>query len=501
MNSPTLTSVLTLSELGDQLASLLPAVIIAITALVVMLLIAIKRNHFWTATTSVLGLNAALITLLAQVTGYLAVPAVTTSLFAFDGFAMINGVVVLITALACTSLAYGYFESFDDQKEELYLLMLISTLGAILMVAAQHLAAFFVALELLSVPMYGLVAYAFSKQKSLEAGMKYLVLSAAASATLLMGMALVYADTGSMSFDLIGRVVLERSALTPLIAIGSALMLAAVAFKLSLAPFHSWAGDVYEGAPTPMTAFLASTAKVAMMALVIRFLIDSALPAISSVNLIITWLIVLSILIGNLLALKQDNLKRLFAYSAIAHMGYAMIGLMGIGGASDGLITMYMAVYALTSLAAFGVVTVVTGTYRNHRYAIDEASKISHYRGLFWQRPILTAVLTVMVLSMAGIPLTAGFITKFQVVLAAVQGGRFGLAAMLIVGSAIGLYYYLRILLMLYKRPAKVNHFATHPNWGLKVGGVMLIFITVLIFGLGVLPEGLFRMATMANMG
>ncbi|MDO5650870.1 MAG: NADH-quinone oxidoreductase subunit N [Moraxella sp.] len=487
--------------LWQELLGMLPAVVVAITALVVMVLIALKRNHFIVATASVVGLNIALITMIAQIMGWSDIGTASSVMFSFDGFAKVNGAVILIAALACCSLAYGYFESLNDNKEELYLLVLISTLGALLMVAAQHLAAFFVSLELLSVPMYGLLAYAFAKQQSLEAGLKYLILSAAASATLLMGMALVYAGTGSMAFAKIQEVLSISQANMPLVITGGVLMMVAIAFKLSLAPFHAWVGDVYEGAPLPMTAFLASVAKVAVMAVAIRFLIVTGVPALVAVDGVLVWLIVLSVLAGNLLALRQENLKRLFAYSSIAHMGYVLIMLVSIGAAADGLVSMYMAVYALSGLGVFGVMTVLTGVYRDESTPHHEASKIDDYRGLFWQRPILTAVMTVMLLSMAGIPLTAGFITKFQVMFSAVQGGRFGLAVMLVVGSAIGLYYYLRLLLVLFKRPEQSPNFAVQSNWAFKVDGIILVLITLIVLGLGVLPNGLFVLAGRAIIG
>ncbi|WP_375540367.1 NADH-quinone oxidoreductase subunit N [Moraxella nasovis] len=490
---------MTLPSFWQQLGGMLPAVIVAITALVVMCAIAIKRSHYLVGTLSVVGLNIALLAQIGMLTGMLSVGTATSMLFSFDGFAMVNGTLVLIMALACCSLSYGFFGTFNDNKEELYLLMLISTLGAMLMTGAQHLASFFVSLELLSVPMYGMLAYTFLKQKSLESGLKYLVLSAAASATLLMGMAFILADVGQLHFVFIKEAILTQG-VTPLVILGGSLMLVAIAFKLSLAPFHAWAGDVYQGAPAPISAFLASVAKVAAMALATRLLIETALPALPSSDVILTWLIVLSVIIGNLLALKQDNLKRLFAYSSIAHMGYALITLVSLGHAAVGLITMYMAVYGLTSLAAFGVMTVMTNNYRIHAKP-DEAEKISDYQGIFWHRPILTAVMVVMILSMAGIPLTAGFITKFQVMFAAVQGGRFDLAIMLVVGSAIGLYYYLRVLLVMFKRPLTDSPFEASHDWSVKVGGIIVIIITLLIFVLGVLPNPLFTLASLSIIG
>ncbi|STY94059.1 NADH-quinone oxidoreductase subunit N [Moraxella bovis] len=485
------------------LSSFAPMVAVAITALVVMLAIAFKRSHFWSATLSVVGLNIALLCLGLQAFDKWVVDYVVSPLFVIDGFAQFNMAVVLITALGSCTLAYGYFETLKDNKDELYLLILIATLGAMLMTSATHLASFFMSLELLSVPMYGMLAYTFLRSRSLEAGLKYLILSATASATLLMGMAFIFADTGVLKFGGLFDVMMNRTYLSPLLVVGAVMMLVAVAFKLSAAPFHSWAGDVYEGAPAPITAFLASVSKVAMMALAIRFFTTSAVPLLPSFESALVVMIVLSVVAGNVLAISQTNLKRLFAYSSIAHIGYALIALLSVGKGSTGVISVYMAVYALTSLGAFGVITLMSSPYkeRGHTSVSGEADDMRFYQGLFWRRPVLTAVLTMMLLSMAGIPLTAGFITKINVIFTAVQGMQFVLAGAIILGTAIGLYYYLKVLVGLYQKPKANLEFDAHGQWGIKAGGVMLLLITALIVLFGVFPNGLLQLAQLAVVG
>lgn len=482
-----------------SVSSLLPMVVVALTALVVMFAIAMKRSHFWTATISVVGLNIALLALLAQAMGLMPSGGTLGGLFMFDGFAKFNMGVILIASLACCTLSYGYFETLKDNKDELYLLMLISTLGAMLMTGAEHLAAFFMSLELLSVPMYGMLAYTFLRARSLEAGLKYLVLSAAASATLLMGMALIFADTGTLVFQDLAKLLLAQEVST-LFVVGAVMMLASIAFKLSAAPFHAWVSDVYEGAPAPVAAFLASVSKVAMMALALRFFIGSLTPTMPAFDTALIVVVALSILIGNLLAIRQDNLKRMLAYSSIAHIGYALIALLSVGAGGAGLVSMYMGIYALTSIGAFGVIALMSSPYRErgHTSISGEADELRFYQGLFWRRPVLTAVLTVMLLSLAGIPLTAGFITKFTIFFAAVQGMRFWAAGMIILGSAIGLYYYLRVLVNLYQKPKTNLEFDAHQHWGVKAGGVMVMIVTALVLIFGVLPEGMMQLAGLA---
>jgi len=474
-----------------------PIIAVVVTALVVMIAITIKRSHVVTGTLTVAGLNIALFTLLGQMAGLInsgsSLPN-AEQLFVVDNFAQFNMVVILICALACCTLSYAYLANLKDNKDELYLLMLLSTVGALLMVCAQHMASFFMSLELLSVPLYGLLSYTFMRNKSLESGLKYLVLSATASATLLMGMAFIYAEVGSLAFKPIS-LMLGDFFESPLLILGAAMMMFGIGFKLSAAPFHTWTPDVYEGAPAPIATYLASVTKVAMMALAVRFLIDTALLALPSVQMLLMVMATLSILVGNLLAVRQTNLKRLLGYSSIAHMGYVLIVIVSIGSAADSISSMYMAVYAFTSIGAFGVVTLMSSPYR----LSGEAGELIHYQGLFWRRPVLTAVMTIMMLSLAGIPLTAGFITKIFAILAAVQGTHWFLAAMIVLGSSIGLFYYLRAMLTLFKRPKEFIEFDVAGQWGIRMGGIMVIAVTATIVFFGVLPNSLIEWASLAR--
>ncbi|MFZ2554477.1 NADH-quinone oxidoreductase subunit N [Psychrobacter urativorans] len=474
-----------------------PIVAVIITVLLVMIAITIKRSHVIAGTITVIGLNVGLFTLIGQMTGIIdSGPALfeASQLFAIDGFAQFNMLVIFICALACCTLSYAYFDNYHDNKDELYLLMLLSTSGALLMVCAQHMASFFVSLELLSVPLYGMLAYTFLRSRSLESGLKYLVLSATASATLLMGMAFIYAQVGSLGFKPIS-LQLATMYQSPLLILGAALMMFGIAFKLSAAPFHIWTPDVYEGAPAPVATYLASVTKVAMMALAIRFLLDTKLLVLPSVQMLLMVMATLSILIGNLLAVRQTNLKRLLGYSSIAHMGYVLIVIVSIGPGADSVVTMYMAIYAFTSIGAFGAVTLMSSPFR----MTGEADELSHYQGLFWRRPVLTAVITIMMLSLAGIPLTAGFITKFFAIFAAVQGAQWFLAAMIIIGSSIGLFYYLRVMLTLFKRPKQFIEFDVVGHWGVRTGGIMVIAVTVVIVFFGILPSTLIEWSTLAR--
>ncbi len=477
----------------SELMPLAPVMVVVITAIITMLMVAIKRNHTIIATVSVIGLNIAAFWLARD--AWLQIPPTNImGLFVVDQFARIYMLMILVAALACCTLSHAYIHRYQDNKEELYILLLSSVIGAMLMVASTHYASFFISLETMSIPVYGMLAYTYQREKSLEAGLKYLVLSATASAMLLMGMAYVYAYTGELSFTGSALKIIEVLD-EPLVVVGLALVVFALAFKLSLAPFHKWTADVYQGAPTPMTTFLATSAKVAMLGLMLRYILTSGTLVMDGMVTILTIIAVLSILAGNLLAVTQVNIKRILAYSSIAHFGYLLIALVCTDVSSQSTITVYIAAYVLTTIGAFGSVSLMSSPYNN----IDEAESLAEYRGLFWRRPILTATLTVMMLSLAGIPLTAGFIAKFLVVLSAVAVMHWFLAAMVIIGSGIGLYYYLRVMVVMYMTPPEHPRLDAQGNWGQTAGGIMVLLIALLVLVLGIYPEPLLQFAEAAK--
>lgn len=478
----------------SQLMPLAPVMIVALTAIVAMLLTAIKRNHNLIATASVVGLNLAVVYILFTLFGGTFVPANVMGMFMVDPFTMVYQLVILVAALACATLSHAYIETYKDNREELYILMLASVTGAMLMVASSHYAAFFISLELMSIPVYGLLAYTYQRTKSLEAGVKYLVLSATASAMLLMGMAYIYAYTGSLSFYESVQALMQNMN-QPLVLLGIGFIVFAVAFKLSLAPFHKWTPDVYEGAPAPIATFLATAAKVATIGLFVRYLLTSGAILVDSIVTVLTIIAVLSILVGNFLAVKQVNLKRILGYSSIAHFGYLIIGLVSMTYASLGNVTVYVITYVLTTIGAFGAVALMSSPYNNK----SEAGSLAEYRGLFWRRPVLTAVLTVMMLSLAGIPLTAGFIGKFLVIMAAVTTQHWFLAAMIIVGSGIGLYYYLRVMVVMYMTPPEKPVHDAVDHWGQKVGGIMVLLAAAAVLVIGIYPDPIIKLALEAE--
>jgi NADH-quinone oxidoreductase subunit N len=327
-------------------------------------------------------------------------------------------------------------------KEEYYIVLFTSTLGAALLAVANHFVLFFLGLETLSISLYVLIAFQRSKSNSIEAGIKYLILASVSSAFLLFGMALIYTAFGTMQFTAIVT-ALGGNQLSPLVISGFGMMIVGIGFKLALAPFHMWTPDVYQGAPAPVSAFVATVSKGAVMAVLIRFFFNLKGFENHYLYITISGIAILSMFVGNILAINQKNIKRLLGYSSIANMGYLIIILLT--GTSKGIQAslFYLISYFITTISAFGVISLLsTKDY--------EAEQIEDFRGLFWHRPLIAVVLTLSLLSLAGIPLTSGFIAKFYVILEGMNSGLFILVISLIINSVIGLYYYLRIITTLF---------------------------------------------------
>ncbi len=426
-----------------DLIPLLPLLIATLTVVLVMSAIAIKRNYVIAYRITTFGLIVA-----ASISFYLMPSAEhqITPLLIIDSFSLFFTGVVCLSAAGICVLSFPYFSDLQDSKEEYFLLLGIATIGSIVLVSSNHFVSMIIGIETLSMSLYGMVAYPVQNGKSaalaLEAAVKYLVLSAAASGFMLFGMALIYAQTGTLEFSSVTGLSMsgvgEKFSTTALI-----LLFAGLAFKLSLAPFHVWTPDVYEGSPLPATIYLATIGKAVTFIVLLRIIVSTGALSLESVNQAIALVAVASIILGNLLALLQGNIKRILSYSSIAHMGYLLIALLGSIDSSGTLsvetITMYLVAYIIMSLGAFGVASVLSSSDA-------ELDDIEDYKGLFWRDPWLACIFTGMLLSLAGIPLTVGFIGKFYVFFSGVESGLWGLLIALIVGSGIGLYYYLRIV-------------------------------------------------------
>jgi NADH-quinone oxidoreductase subunit N len=463
--------------------SLLPLLLIAATSVVVLLGIAVRRNHAAAFALTLTGLAAGFCST------FFTPPSQVTQLLLMDRYAFFFMGLLIAASFFIALLSYGYLGAREGNKEEFYVLLLVATLGAMTLTASSHFASLFLGIEILSVALYGLIAYLRDRPLPLEAGIKYLILAGSSSAFLVFGIALVYADVGVLDFATVALRISSTqsgSALELLIP-GTVLILVGIGFKLALAPFHMWTPDVYEGAPAPVTAFVATVSKGGMFALLLRYFSLSGADRFPRLLLILSIIAIASMLAGNLLALFSTNVKRILAYSSIAHMGYLLVAVEVSSRLGVGAGAFYLVAYFIMILGAFGVVTVLSSGER-------DADRLEDYRGLFWRRPVLALVFTAMLLSMAGIPLTAGFLAKFYLVAAGADSHAWLLILVLVVTSTIGLFYYLRVVAAFFHQPASEGPAPEPSPSRTPAVSVLLAVLTALLIWLGIFPSPLLHL-------
>jgi NADH-quinone oxidoreductase subunit N len=471
-----------------DILALFPLLLIAGSAIVVMLAIAFKRNHALAAGLTLIGLAAAFISLWAAAR---LAPRQVTSLLLVDRYALFYMGLLIASAAVVATLCYQYFENHDGHREELYLLLLLATLGCAVLVASSHFVSFLLGLEILSISLYAMVAYITDRKLALEAGIKYLILASTSAAFLIFGVALIYADVGTMEFLRIRELSTSGSEFALALA-GIVLTVTGIGFKLGVVPFHLWTPDVYQGAPAPVTAFVATTSKSAMVALLLRYFYLSGALYYRPVFWVFAIIAIASMCAGNLLALEQTNVKRILAYSSIAHFGYILVAFLAGGTMAIGAVSFYLVAYTVTILGAFGVVTVLSASER-------DADDLEDYRGLFWRRPVIAGVFTAALLSLAGIPATMGFLGKFYVLAAGAAAAAWPLIIILVVTSVAGLFYYLRIVVALYSAPTEP---AAPIQMVSRGGAFILVALSILLIWFGVYPTPLLNLirTTMAGL-
>lgn len=396
-----------------------------------------------------------------------------------DHFALSITLIVLIATALTVLFSHTYISMVNKQVGEYYVLLLLCAVGMSMMAAATDLIVLFLALEVFSLGLYILTGLHRTNPRSTEASMKYFLLGAFASAFFVYGAALLYGATGSTQYGAMLASVHSGAASTPLLYVGIGLLLAGMAFKISAAPFHMWTPDVYQGAPTPVTAFMSAGTKAAGFAAIIRLFVVAMPDAQPVWGWIIAILAVLTMLIGNLAALRQSSLKRMLAYSTIAHAGYMLVGLTPgtIQGADAALF--YLFTYAFMSMGAFAVIMTLERT-------VGEDATLSHARGLSRTSPILAFLMAVFMFGLSGMPPLAGFFAKFLVFRAAVMGGWTWLAVIGMITSAIAVYYYLRVIVAMYFEKPGAEAVTQPRAWpSLQIGLAIAAAFTIIV---GILP-------------
>jgi len=404
-----------------------------------------------------------------------------------DGYSLfLDALLALIGALTVL-LTLRYNEARGLVRGEFYPLMLFALSGMMLMGHATNLIVVFVAVELLSIPLYVLCGFARPRVESEESALKYFLLGAFASGFLVYGIALIYGATGTISLPeltaLLSGGALKDSAL---LYAGVALLLVGLGFKVAAAPFHMWTPDVYEGAPTTVTAFMASATKAAGFAAILRIFLFGLAPLLETWQTPIAALALLSMVVGNVIALAQSNLKRMLAYSSIAHAGYVLAGVAAGGDAGATAVLFYLASYALTSLAAFAVMVALSS-------GADENHSLETYAGLGRRKPLLGLVMAIAMLSLLGIPPTAGFFGKYFLISAAVNSGLTWLAIALVITSVVSAGFYLRVIMTMYMKEGAADAEPIAGNWPRALAALTATAATL---GIGVLASPVLQLIT-----
>jgi NADH-quinone oxidoreductase subunit N len=367
--------------------------------------------------------------------------------FVNDRFAVYLKVLTLLGAAVCVVMSPPFLRGEGAERFEFPVLALLSTVGMLMMISANSLIALYLGLELQSLALYVMTAFLRDQTRSSEAGLKYFVLGALASGLLLYGCSLIYGFTGTLSFEGLAQIFRTHAAAgTPIstgVLIGLVFLAAGLAFKLAAVPFHMWTPDVYEGAPTPVTAFLAAAPKVAAIGLTLRVFYQPFGEWAAQWQQIVVFISVASMLLGSFAAIGQTNIKRLMAYSSIGHIGFALVGFAA--GTQDGAqsVLFYMAIYVVMTVGAFGCILLM----RRGGQAVEEIEDLA---GLGRTQPMLAAAMAIFMFSLAGIPPLAGFFAKIYVFFAAIEAGLVMLAVIGVLASVVGAYYYIRIVKVMY---------------------------------------------------
>lgn len=452
---------------NSNLASTLPGVLLVFGTMILVLvdIFLPDERKSWTPILACVGIGVSFVVNLFVFAPAEGEQVALYGMFVADAFTGFLNAVILIATLISILLSWDYLNRRDIHRGEYYILALLSSAGAMFMVGANDLVMIFVALELLSIPLYILAAFRSIKRdgseqalKSEESGMKYFILGAFSSAFLVYGSALIYGATGTTSipeiFATAQAVVGSVSSATFYLLVGTALLFVGLGFKVAVVPFHMWTPDVYEGAPTPVTAFMSVTAKIGGFAAMLRimvtglsiFALTDGDPAAWQGTLSI--IAVLTLVLGNFVAISQVNLKRMLAYSSIAHAGYILIavassGTAGVGNPATQGALVYMLAYMFTNLGAFGVVLALEKT-DGSEVTLDSLI------GLSQTRPMMAMAMAIFMLSLTGVPLTAGFVGKLLIFSSAVQAGLFGLAVIGVLTSVVSAFYYVRVIVNMY---------------------------------------------------
>lgn len=480
--------------------TLSPILIIGTTIVIIMLSISYCRHHFKHALLAIIGL------ILSGVSSFCSVwqknPFIhyIDPLIYTDNTSVLYTVLIIIASLVSSISVYTWLLHYPtNRRDEFYLLLLISSMGGILLTMSNHLIMLFLGIELITLPLFGLIGYSVFQKSSIESSIKYVLLSGISSGFLLFGIALVYAATSYLSFYEIKEALSNYSDFsgtgnplrsTLLTVTGFMMIMVGFSFKLSIIPFHLWTPEVYQHSVSPVSMYLATGSKVAVISVLIRFLLILPDQYHKIFYIFLSSSACCSMLFGSIMAIQQSNIKRILAYSSITNSGYLLIAIIALymnHSITQEAIGMYLISYIFATIGVFSVVHTVSTCYVEK----ENLDELILYRGLFWKQPVLSIVLTIILLSLSGIPMTLGFIGKFYLLLTGISSQLWLLIIVMVISGIISIFFYLKMIVNLYLSSILDHRFDSSKlnNWFYQPNGIIIIITTIIIVVFGVYPQ------------
>ncbi|WP_367670666.1 NADH-quinone oxidoreductase subunit N [Sodalis-like secondary symbiont of Drepanosiphum platanoidis] len=411
-------------------------------------------------------------------------------LIIMDNYSIFYIFLILISSLITSIISFLYLKKYTSYYDEFYILLLISTIGAIFLSISNNFISFFIGLKIISIPIFGMMNYIFKKKNSLNTSIKYIILSTISSSLILFGIALIYSKTGNLSFEEIKNILFIYDINhNKIFLMGIGMIISGISFYLSLVPFHYWTIDVYKNSPTSLIIFISTVSKIAIFSVATRifYLINN-----TSIKIIFSLFAILSIILGNLLAYKQKNIKKMLGYSSISHMGYIIINFITINNDLISIESINLCIfsYIISNLILFSIITIISNYYN-----IKNKNKMSFYKGLFWKQPILAISFSIALFSLSSFPLTIGFISKFYILFLCIKNKLWYIIFSIFLGHIIGISYYLRIIINIYY-PINNNLLKKiNKNKYCKFNEILIFIISLFILIFGLYPQPLINIS------